>query len=163
MKHNARKKKIAGRIRANANKSKSTSNPIGSPFAGFINDDIYVRNRKAVQKACQDFRSGVRANFYHDAELGATHLMSLSDVDRTSVAHAIAKSRLLAPGESALGTAMYPVYLKHTESPYWNIGSAGSVWMDVMSDSGTPFRISYMEDITGASAFAIFPQIEEYA
>lgn len=158
-KHNARKKKIANRIKANNTKA-SNNQKIGMPVAGYINHDQFEINQKATLSMINDFKSGKRLRFYHNLEERAFHLMALHEEDRTSIAHAIAKSRLLKQGEQPLGTAMYPAFLKHTESPYWNIGSFGSIWMDVKSDSGRDFRVSIISDSAGDMAFAVFPQLD---
>ena len=160
-KHNARKKKVANRVKAHNSKSHRIGQPKGSQDnGGWITDAQFSANENAVLSAVQGFRTGTGGRFYVNPEQGAIDFRELEDDERICIAHGIAKSRLLARGEEPGGSATYGDFRKHTEDPHWNIGCFGSIWLDVKSDAGNDYRVSLMSDETGELAFAVFPQLE---
>ena len=162
-KHNARKKKVANRVKAYNSKSKIGR--IGQPLSsqdgnGTISNAQFSANENAVLSAVEGFRTGTGGSFYFNPEQGAIDFRQLEDDERICIAHGIAKSRLLLRGEEPGGSACYGDFRKHTEDPHWNIGCFGSIWLDLKSDSGKDYRVSLLSDEDGSLAFGVFPQLE---
>ena len=159
-KHNARKKKVANRVKAH--NSKSSNARIGQPLSGGqgISNAQFTANENAVLSAVNGFKTGTGGRFYVNPEKGAVDFRELEDDERICIAHGIAKSRLLRPGEEPEGSATFGAFRKHTEDPYWNIGCFGSIWLDLKSDAGNDYRVSLISDEVGSLAFAVFPQLE---
>ena len=141
-KHNARKKKVQAR---KAKQSSQKSRPtVGHPMSGFISDEQGKKNENALGRTLFHAQMSGEIAFFYQSD----YFVSPDDIpgeDFQNIEEAILTSRLLEEGEEALGSAMDPAFVHYQNDPYWNIGSMGSIWMDIKTDSGNDYRISAID------------------
>lgn len=141
-KHNARRKKVQAR-KAKQSSQKSRPN-IGHPMSGFITPEQGRANYNALNRTLFHAQMSGEIAFFEKSEVFVSP-KEIPEEDYKCIEQGILTSRILGEGEEALGTAMNPVFNHYEDDPYWNIGSMGSIWMDIKTDAGTEYRISAID------------------
>lgn len=158
-KHNARRKKVESRKKT-SQQGKGPSG-FGVPNNGFISDSEGHKNYEMMTKFLASTKKTIVDNgefpFAIDEERGAVDFRLINQEDKDNLISALLHSRILAINEPGKTTGMNPYFEMWNGDPHWNIGSMGSIWMDVQTSEGTEYRISVIANYKGDRAFFFIP------